>query len=27
MNRILAIHASPRAERSHSRRLAEGFLA
>lgn len=27
MNRILAIHASPRAERSHSRRLAESFLA
>jgi len=27
MSRILAIHASPRAERSHSRRLAEGFLA
>lgn len=27
MNRILAIHASPRADRSHSRRLAEGFLA
>lgn len=27
MNRILVIHASPRAERSHSRRLAEGFLA
>lgn len=27
MNSILAIHASPRAERSHSRRLAEGFLA
>lgn len=27
MSRILAIHASPRAERSHSRRLAESFLA
>ncbi|WP_447752339.1 FMN-dependent NADH-azoreductase [Pseudomonas nicosulfuronedens] len=27
MNRILAIHASARADRSHSRRLAEGFLA
>jgi FMN-dependent NADH-azoreductase len=27
MNRILAIHASPRADRSHSRRLAESFLA
>jgi FMN-dependent NADH-azoreductase len=26
MNRILAIHASPRGERSHSRRLAEVFL-
>jgi FMN-dependent NADH-azoreductase len=27
MNRILAIHASPRGERSHSRRLAEVFLS
>lgn len=27
MNRVLAIHASPRADRSHSRRLVEGFLA
>jgi FMN-dependent NADH-azoreductase len=27
MNRILAIHASPRGERSHSRRLAEAFLS
>ncbi|MHC8364978.1 FMN-dependent NADH-azoreductase [Pseudomonas sp. ZT5P21] len=26
MNRVLAIHASPRGERSHSRRLAEVFL-
>ncbi|MHC8311353.1 FMN-dependent NADH-azoreductase [Pseudomonas sp. GT1P32] len=26
MNRILAIHASPRGERSHSRRLAEVFV-
>ena len=26
MNRILAVHASPRGERSHSRRLAEVFL-
>lgn len=26
MNRVLAIHASPRGERSHSRRLAEAFL-
>lgn len=26
MNRMLAIHASPRGERSHSRRLAEVFL-
>lgn len=27
MNRILAVHASPRGERSHSRRLAEVFLS
>ena len=27
MNKILAIHASPRGERSHSRRLAEVFLS
>src|ERR1700739_2283031 len=27
MSRILAIHASPRGDRSHSRRLAEVFLA
>jgi FMN-dependent NADH-azoreductase len=27
MNRILAIHASPRGDRSHSRRLAESFLS
>lgn len=27
MSKILAIHASPRAERSHSRRLAEAFLS
>ncbi|EJL97989.1 acyl carrier protein phosphodiesterase [Pseudomonas sp. GM102] len=27
MNRILAIHASPRGDRSHSRRLAEVFLS
>ncbi|MDB5997264.1 MAG: azoR1 [Pseudomonas sp.] len=27
MNKILAIHASPRGERSHSRRLAELFLS
>jgi FMN-dependent NADH-azoreductase len=26
MNRILAVHSSPRGERSHSRRLAEVFL-
>ncbi|SDV06158.1 FMN-dependent NADH-azoreductase [Pseudomonas mucidolens] len=26
MNKILAIHGSPRGERSHSRRLAEAFL-
>ncbi|MFG8648196.1 NAD(P)H-dependent oxidoreductase, partial [Pseudomonas aeruginosa] len=27
MSRILAVHASPRGERSQSRRLAEVFLA
>jgi len=27
MSKILAIHASPRGERSHSRRLAETFLS
>ncbi|UTW07079.1 FMN-dependent NADH-azoreductase [Pseudomonas benzenivorans] len=26
MNRILAVHGSPRGERSHSRRLTEGFI-
>ncbi|MCW7540974.1 NAD(P)H-dependent oxidoreductase [Aquabacterium sp. A7-Y] len=26
MNRVLLIHGSPRGERSHSRRLAEGFV-
>ncbi|KAB0741353.1 FMN-dependent NADH-azoreductase, partial [Pseudomonas aeruginosa] len=26
MNRVLVVHASPRGERSQSRRLAEAFL-